>query len=164
MVAEASAAAGMPAASLDGTTRERDRASVLERFQAGAIKVLASCDLLTEGFDAPEAAVALLLRPTHSLALHRQMIGRVLRSKSDGGAALLLDYGGNLIEHGLPDTPVAWSLAGRGGVKDEPPAPSAGPAPRAARSWRRRSAPARSAGKSSGTRRRARSRASIRAS
>jgi superfamily II DNA or RNA helicase len=114
-VAEAFIAAGVPAASLDGTAPEREREAVLERFGAGKIRMLASCDLLTEGFDAPEAAVALLLRPTRSLALHRQMVGRVLRPKADGGEALLLDYSGNLVAHGLPDMPVAWSLAGRGG-------------------------------------------------
>jgi hypothetical protein len=47
------------------------------------------------------------------------MVGRVLRPKADGGEALLLDYGGNLLAHGLPDMPVAWSLAGRGRAKDE---------------------------------------------
>jgi superfamily II DNA or RNA helicase len=85
-VAAAFAAAGVPAASLDGTARASEREALLERFRSGAVKVLASVDLLTEGFDAPEAAVALLLRPTKSLAVHRQMVGRVLRPKADGGA------------------------------------------------------------------------------
>jgi DNA repair protein RadD len=113
VVAQAFADAGVPATSLDGTAHARDRETVLEAFHTGAIRLLASCDLLTEGFDAPEAGVAILLRPTKSLALHRQIVGRVLRSKANGSAALLLDYSGNLLEHGLPDMRVAWSLEGR---------------------------------------------------
>jgi DNA repair protein RadD len=113
VVAQAFADAGVPATSLDGTASAGDRAAVLEAFRTGAIKLLASCDLLTEGLDAPESSVAILLRPTKSLALHRQMIGRVLRPKADGSSALLLDYSGNLLEHGLPDMAVRWSLEGR---------------------------------------------------
>jgi hypothetical protein len=37
----------------------------------------------------------------------------VLRPKADGSHALLLDYSGNLLDHGLPDRRVAWSLKGR---------------------------------------------------
>jgi superfamily II DNA or RNA helicase len=113
VVAQAFADAGVPAAALDGTARERDREAVLEAFKAGDVRVLVSCDLLTEGFDAPDAGVAILLRPTQSMALHRQIIGRVLRPKADGRSALLLDYSGNLLKHGLPDMPVRWSLDGR---------------------------------------------------
>jgi DNA repair protein RadD len=120
VVAQAFRDAGVPAAALDGTAHERDREAVLEAFRVGAIQVLASCDLLTEGFDAPEAGVALLLRPTRSRALHRQIVGRVLRPKADGRPALLLDYSGNLLAHGLPDMAVTWSLAGRDAVPREP--------------------------------------------
>lgn len=117
VVAKAFATAGVPAAALDGTASPRERETVLAKFRDGELKVLVSCELLTEGFDAPEAGVAILLRPTRSLALHRQMIGRVLRPKADGGAALLLDYSDNLLTHGLPDLAVKWSLEGRVGAK-----------------------------------------------
>jgi len=113
VVALAFADAGVPSANLDGSASAGERAAVLEAFASGEIQLLASCDLLTEGFDAPESSVAILLRPTKSLALHRQMIGRVLRPKADGSQALLLDYSGNLLEHGLPDMAVRWSLQGR---------------------------------------------------
>jgi DNA repair protein RadD len=120
VVAQAVAEAGVQAASLDGTAHARDRDAVLDAFKAGTIRMLASCDLLTEGFDAPDAGVAILLRPTRSRALHRQIVGRVLRPKTDGGKALLLDYSGNLLEHGLPDMAVRWSLAGRDKVQGGP--------------------------------------------
>jgi DNA repair protein RadD len=120
VVAQAFAAAGVPAAALDGTAHEREREAVLDAFKTGTIKLLASCDLLTEGFDAPEAGVAILLRPTRSRALHRQIVGRVLRPKADGRPALLLDYSGNLLAHGLPDMAVRWSLEGREEMPREP--------------------------------------------
>jgi DNA repair protein RadD len=113
VVALAFADAGVPSANLDGSASAGEREAVLEAFASGEIQLLASCDLLTEGFDAPEAGVAILLRPTKSLALHRQIVGRVLRPKADGSAALLLDYSGNLLAHGLPDMGVRWSLEGR---------------------------------------------------
>ena len=113
VVALAFADAGVPSANLDGGASAGEREAVLEAFAGGEIQLLASCDLLTEGFDAPEAGVAILLRPTKSLALHRQIVGRVLRPKADGSAALLLDYSGNLLKHGLPDMAVRWSLQGR---------------------------------------------------
>jgi superfamily II DNA or RNA helicase len=120
VVAQAFAAAGVPAASLDGSASPDEREAVLEAFRVGTVKVLVSCDLLTEGFDAPEAGVAILLRPTRSRALHRQIVGRVLRPKADGQAALLLDYSGNLLAHGLPDMAVRWSLEGREEMPREP--------------------------------------------
>jgi superfamily II DNA or RNA helicase len=120
VVALAFAAAGVPAANLDGSASVGEREAVLEAFRTGEIQVLASCDLLTEGFDAPEAGVAILLRPTRSRALHRQIVGRVLRPKADGSQALLLDYSGNLFKHGLPDMAVRWSLAGREKTPGEP--------------------------------------------
>ncbi len=119
VVTQAFAAAGVPAASLDGSAGEAERTAVLEAFKAGGVKLLASCDLLTEGFDAPEAGVAILLRPTKSRALHRQIVGRVLRPKADGSKALLLDYSGNLLAHGLPDMAVRWSLEGRDAAQRE---------------------------------------------
>jgi superfamily II DNA or RNA helicase len=124
VVSQAFTAAGVPAASLDGSATDLEREAVLKAFRVGEVKLLASCDLLTEGFDAPEAGVAILLRPTKSRALHRQIVGRVLRPKVDGSKALLLDYSGNLLAHGLPDMAVRWSLEGRDAAA---PAPGGSP-------------------------------------
>ena len=86
--------------------------------------MLTSCALLSEGFDAPDAAVAMLLRPTMSRALYRQQVGRVLRPKADGGRAVVLDYGGNVYRHGLPTMEPRWSLDGRDKTIGEPPVKS----------------------------------------
>lgn len=49
----------------------------------------------TTGFDAPSAECAILARPTKSLSLHVQMIGRVLRPYKGKEKALILDHAGN---------------------------------------------------------------------
>jgi DNA repair protein RadD len=101
---------GIPAASIDGnmpTTRRRD---LVSRLRDGSIRVLTSCEIISEGFDAPAVGGAVLLRPTQSLALCRQQIGRCLRPKSDGSPAVILDHVNNVGLHGLPDAPHEWSL------------------------------------------------------
>ena len=50
-----------------------------------------------------------MARPTQSLSLSLQQVGRVLRPV-DGKTALILDHVGNLARHGLPDDPRDWSL------------------------------------------------------
>ena len=51
------------------------------------------------------------LRPTASLALHLQMLGRGLRRKPN--PAIFLDHAGNLARHGFPDDEREWTLEGR---------------------------------------------------
>jgi hypothetical protein len=66
--------------------------------------------VLSEGFDAPIAEVCILARPTKSLTLHLQMIGRVLRPASGKARALIHDHAGNVLRHGFPDDPRDYSL------------------------------------------------------
>ncbi len=105
--------AGIPALSIDGERPARERAEILRAFSAGRIHVLTSCDLVSEGFDLPAVEVAILLRPTQSLALHLQQMGRALRPFPGKEAAIILDHAGNTARHGLPDDPRAWSLDGK---------------------------------------------------
>ena len=123
-VAAAFLDAGISAASIDGTMSTSERDDVLAGFSGGQIAVLTSCALLSEGFDSPDSAVAMLLRPTISRALYRQQVGRVLRPKADGGRAIVLDYGGNLYRHGLPTMEPRWSLDGKDKEIVEPPVKS----------------------------------------
>lgn len=110
MVADAYNAAGIPAASIDGGMSRDARRDVVDALRTGAIKVLTSCNVISEGFDAPAVGGCQLLRPTQSFAMFRQQIGRCLRPKADGSAAIILDHVGNFKRHGLPDDPHDWSL------------------------------------------------------
>jgi DNA repair protein RadD len=112
-VAERFHAAGWRAASIDGKMSKGIREGILLDLDEGRLDVLASCDLISEGFDVPEIAGVILLRPTKSLALHLQQVGRALRPKKDGSKAVILDHVGNCLRHGLPDWDREWTLDGK---------------------------------------------------
>lgn len=107
---------GVRARHIDGTTPEKDRVAAAVAFAAGELDVLTNCMLFGEGFDLGACAgrddVTIegvgLVRPTASLALHFQMVGRALRPKPK--PALILDHAGNLHRHGLPDREIDWTL------------------------------------------------------
>lgn len=116
-------AAGIPAAHLDGTTEKGERKRIMAGFRRGEIQVLCNVEIVGEGFDLPAVEVAILLRPTQSLSLHLQQIGRALRMSPGKSRALILDHVGNLLRLGLPDSEFEWTLDGRPKKKkkgDEP--------------------------------------------
>ena len=114
--------AGISAALLLGGTADRD--AVVAAFAAGTIRVLVTVDVVSEGFDIPAASVAILLRPTQSLGLYLQQVGRVLRPAPGKDAAIILDHVGNVTRHGFPDDIRQWSLehgAKRAGGNEQAP-------------------------------------------
>ena len=102
--------AGIAAASIDGTMSGAERDAVINGLKSGAIKVMTSCELISEGFDVPAVSGAILLRPTKSLAMSLQQAGRALRLKPDGSKAVILDHVGNVNRFGTPKTDRQWSL------------------------------------------------------
>ncbi len=110
-------AAGIPAATIDGKLDDRSREDRVAALSEGRIKVLTSVDVISEGFDLPAVTTAILLRPTESLTIHLQQIGRVLRPKADGSNAIVLDHVGNCMRHGLAEEPRQWTLEGKVGRK-----------------------------------------------
>ncbi len=112
-VASSFNAAGIPAATLLGSTDPVIRDSTVQQFAAGQIQVLVTVDVVSEGFDIPAAGCAILLRPTQSLGLYLQQVGRVLRLAPGKAAAIVLDHVGNVHRHGFPDDPRDWSLDDR---------------------------------------------------
>ncbi|WP_422923094.1 DEAD/DEAH box helicase [Singulisphaera sp. PoT] len=69
-----------------------DRAEKIARYKAGDLQVLANCNLLTEGFDAPTTAAIGLCRPTKSRAFYSQMVGRGTRLAPGKADCLLVDF------------------------------------------------------------------------
>lgn len=67
------------AAAVDGETPKEQRADIVRDFAAGRVQFLCNCAVLTEGFDAPNCAAVVMGRPTKSLSLYTQMLGRGLR-------------------------------------------------------------------------------------
>lgn len=66
-----------------GDTPKREREELLKRFKAGEIEVISNVGVLTTGFDYPELDTIVLARPTKSLALYYQMVGRAIRPCGD---------------------------------------------------------------------------------
>jgi superfamily II DNA or RNA helicase len=103
--------AGVPCGHIDGTTPSDERRQILADLVSGKLKVVSNCNVLTEGWDAPVVSCGILGRPTKSLGLFRQMVGRLLRRAPGKTNALILDHAGGVFTHGLPDDKIYWTLS-----------------------------------------------------
>lgn len=102
--------AGIPAAHIDAKTPKSEREEILARFKSGRIKVISNVEIITEGFDFPECEVVQLARPTKSLSLYLQMVGRVMRTAPNKKEGIILDNAGLWLEHGLCIIDRDWTL------------------------------------------------------
>jgi len=91
----------------------KDRKDIIKKLGTGEIKVVTSCQIISEGTDVPTVGGAILLRPTQSLSLYLQQVGRCLRPAKGKQYAIINDHVGNSITHGLPNQPREWSLEGK---------------------------------------------------
>lgn len=80
-------AGGYSAEAITGTTEKLERERAISKFKrpGGSTRILTNFGVLTTGFDAPKASAALIARPTKSLVLYSQMVGRVIRGPKAGG-------------------------------------------------------------------------------
>lgn len=110
--------AGIVTQVVTGATPVDERAEIYEKFRSGATQVLSNCMVLTEGFDAPHAEVAVIARPTSSQSLYVQMAGRVLRPYPGKPGALILDVMGvssKLVLAGISDLSTTEPVSPRDG-------------------------------------------------
>ena len=101
--------AGYKAAIITGDMKMDDRDQVINDLTTGKIQILVSIDVISEGFDLPLVSACILLRPTQSLGLYMQQVGRILRPQP-GKLAIVLAHVKNTIVHGFVDTPREWDL------------------------------------------------------
>ena len=113
---------GIAAASIDGTMDAANRRQLLADLAIGRIRILTSCSLIGEGVDVPSVGGCILLRPTSSVGLHLQMIGRCLRPSGDK-TAVVLDHVGNCVRLGHHLEEREWTLDGAN-KRDREQAPS----------------------------------------
>jgi superfamily II DNA or RNA helicase len=127
---------GVPAEVVSAKTPALRRQQILRDFRARKILQLVNVDLFGEGFDLPAIEVVSFGRKTESLALFIQQFGRALRlmlgpeylsnwdsytveqrvaiiAGSTKPKAIIIDHVGNVIRHGLPDSPRVWDMARR---------------------------------------------------
>ncbi|MGQ4354905.1 sacsin N-terminal ATP-binding-like domain-containing protein [Streptomyces drozdowiczii] len=85
------------AEAVSGQTGRQTRRDVIEKFKRNEIRVLANCDLLIQGFDAPGVRALYIARPTFSPNAYIQMAGRGLRGPENGGKeeCLIVDVADN---------------------------------------------------------------------
>ena len=123
---------GYAAVSLNGGIDREIRRGIIRDFRAGCARVITSCDILNEGFDVPGAHCGIFLRPTQSLGLWLQQLGRIMRPCEGKSHAILLDHVGNTSRPGLglPDSERQWSLAGEPRSKSDKAAPAPRVCPR----------------------------------
>lgn len=85
------------AESIDGATSQEDRAAAIGRLRSGVTQIIFVADVLNEGIDIPEVDVVLFMRPTESLTVFLQQLGRGLRLSAATGKECLtvLDFVGH---------------------------------------------------------------------
>ena len=122
---------GIRARHLDGTDHTDVRKAAARAMADGHLDVITNVDLFGEGYDLAAQAgrdvtieAVGLCRPTKSVAMFMQQVGRALRPKSE--PAIILDHAGNLMAHGLPDEERTWTLEGivKGKKKAAPSIPT----------------------------------------
>jgi superfamily II DNA or RNA helicase/HKD family nuclease len=83
---------GWSAAAIDGSTPQEERERLIGALRRGELTTIFSRDVFNEGVDIPEADTILLLRPTESVTVHLQQIGRGLRRHPDKDVCTVLDF------------------------------------------------------------------------
>jgi DNA repair protein RadD len=82
------------------TTKKKEREEILSRFKNGDIKAIVNVGILTTGFDFPELDCIVMARPTMSLGLYYQIIGRCVRPHPQKEKAYVYDFVGNFEKFG----------------------------------------------------------------
>lgn len=80
---------------VSGKTKAKERDRIINEFKDGTIQVVFNVGVLTTGFDFPELDCIYLLRPTRSLSLYYQMLGRGVRTAPGKKDCVVIDYSGS---------------------------------------------------------------------
>ena len=101
---------GIPSAHIDGGTPPGERDGLLEDFRTGRIRVLSNVALFIEGLDVPLVEAIIMLRPTQSLTLWLQAVGRGMRPAEGKDRLMVIDHANNCRNLGIPCEDREWSL------------------------------------------------------
>lgn len=97
--------ANVPAGMVSSRCGKKERERTLKLFESRRIRAVVNCEVFTEGTDIRGVGAIIMLRPTASRALYKQMIGRGMRPDGD---CVVIDHVGNFLRHGnvLAESPV----------------------------------------------------------
>jgi superfamily II DNA or RNA helicase len=102
--------AGVDSEVLHSKTPPQNRNKITDDFRNRRFQLLVNVGIATYGYDVPSVSCIVLARPTKSIVLHLQMIGRGMRPKEDGGYCVILDHAGNVRRLGAAEDEIRWSL------------------------------------------------------
>jgi superfamily II DNA or RNA helicase len=115
------AKADIRAKAIDSRTDSDERAIIVQQFRDGKIDVLCNVNIFSEGFDCPDVEFIQLARPTRSLALFLQQVGRGLRPSPGKDKVVFLDIVGSYNSFGFPSTKREWQTYFKGFDNSNPP-------------------------------------------
>lgn len=107
-ICELYAAHGVKVCMIDGTTPAEERNRMIDEFRAGTIQVIVNVNIFSEGFDCPDIEFIQLARPTKSLSLYLQQVGRALRISPNKDHSIILDNVGLYNRFGTPMANRHW--------------------------------------------------------
>ena len=112
---------GVSICMIDGTTPASERQEMIDSFKAGEIQVIVNVNIFSEGFDCPDIEFIQLARPTKSLSLYLQQVGRGLRISQNKTCSMILDNVGLYNRFGTPMANRHWRhhFMGSGGQSEE---------------------------------------------
>lgn len=97
---------------IDANTPLDERFNAINDFREGRIRLLLQHSIVVEGVDIPAIDAVVCIRPTASIALWLQVLGRALRPAENKSNMILIDYTDNHIRLPMPEDKIEWSLDG----------------------------------------------------
>jgi len=110
-LAERFQAVGIVAEVIHSKMMHGTRSEISQQFREQKVQVLVNVGIATYGYDVPSINCVVLARPTKSIVLHHQMIGRGIRPKPDGGYCMVLDHADNVRRLGCIEDEIRWRLS-----------------------------------------------------
>ena len=101
---------GVAAELLTDQDDEATREAVINRLESGQTSIIVNCFLMAYGVDVPAVECIVLARPTRSLPMYLQMVGRGMRPAPGKDHFLLIDHGRVVENLGLPTSDFGWNL------------------------------------------------------
>ena len=99
---------GINAVTIDCDTTSVERKQLLDAFKKGDIQIICNVNILSEGFDCPDIEVIQITRPTYSLSMYLQQVGRGLRVSPGKDKTMFIDNVGSYLRFGLPSEHRSW--------------------------------------------------------
>ena len=99
---------GINAVTIDCDTPQSERKQLLDEFKRGKIQIICNVNILSEGFDCPDVEVVQITRPTYSLSMYLQQVGRGLRVFPGKDKSMFIDNVGSYLRFGLPSEHRSW--------------------------------------------------------